>query len=59
MKVGSLALSEVRLVIAGIIRRRRYDLRCIMQDSWTDQAPCLLWGRIPLLVETVLVNDEG
>ena len=59
MKIGSLALSEVQPVIATIIRRRRYDLRCIVQDSWADQDPCLLWGRIPLLVETIPVNDEG
>ena len=55
MNIGSLALSEVRLVIARIIRR--YDLRCVMQDPWTDQPTYLLWDRKPLLVELIPVND--
>jgi len=54
MNVGSLALSEVRLIIARIIRR--YDLHCSMQDSWTDQPTYLLWDRKPLLVEMVPVK---
>ena len=56
MSSGSLALTEVRLVIANIIRR--YDLRYIMQDSWTDQPTHLLWDRKPLLVEMIPVCDE-
>lgn len=56
MGTGSLALAEVRLVIAHIIRR--YDLRYVMPDSWTDQPTYLLWDRKPLLVEMIPICDE-
>lgn len=55
MRIGSLALSEVRLVIARIIRR--YDMRCVMQQYWTNQRTYLLWDRKPLLVELIPVRD--
>ena len=55
-KNSRLALAEVRLVIASIIRR--YDLRCTMQDSWTEQPTYLLWNRKPLWVELIPVGEE-
>lgn len=57
MSSGSLAMSEVRLVIANIVRR--YDLRYMMRDSWTHQPTYLLWDRKPLLVKMIPVCDES
>lgn len=54
--IASLAMSEVRLILARIIRR--YDLECVMQDSWLDQPTYLLWERKPLLVKMTPVNDQ-
>lgn len=54
--IASLAMAEVRLILARIIRR--YDLECMMQDSWLDQPTYLLWERKPLLVKMTLVNDQ-
>lgn len=54
--IASLAMSEVRLILARIVRR--YDLECVMQDSWLDQPTYLLWERKPLLVKMTPVNDQ-
>ena len=54
--IASLAMSEVRLILARIIRR--YDLECVMQESWLDQPTYLLWERKPLLVKMTPVNDQ-
>ncbi|MDI1491502.1 MAG: hypothetical protein OHK93_002711 [Ramalina farinacea] len=45
----SLALSEVRLVIANLIRK--FDIECTMQKSWIEQPTYLLWEKKPLLVK--------
>ena len=47
-------MAEVRLIIAKIIWR--YDLECVMQDSWIDQPTYLLWERKPLLVKLTPVT---
>lgn len=55
--ITSLAMAEVRLILARIIRR--FDLECVMQDSWLDQPTYLLWERRPLLVKMTPVNDQN
>ena len=57
INIASLAMSEVRLIVARIIRR--YDLECVMQGSWVDRPTTyLLWERKPLLVRMTPVNDR-
>lgn len=53
----SLAMSEVRLIIARIIRR--YDLQCVMPSSLIDQPTYLLWERKPLPVKMIPVEPQG
>lgn len=50
--IARLAMPEVRLIIARIVRR--YDLECVMQDSRIGQPTTyLLWERNPLTVRTI------